>query len=518
MLNSGKDTDIARFPIQYSEKLPPVVGPAVRAGTLPSTGAEEIGEAISGLSGTLLDIHKKIENTNKVLDLAKGRRQRDMAINDTMAVLEMPLFDPNNDELVQEIRQKTEAKMQEYKSKYAEVNTTLTAEFDQNYARLDEAFKGKILKLKAAKAKDEKTALETSYYETGALLPFASLQYSLVATGEQGQQEADTKIYNFLKESALLRASIDIRKGNLISPTISVLTDKEFLNTLSAEQLKTANQLQAMARQQAAINTDQIQNEIVFGMFENRNKTLAERALLGPQYLNKLRTTPGLSAEDARVMTNRIEDWMQGKARTNNSLVSSRLFTKITQLHRGIGKAEEIKRETVANFDNLDDGNFESLNKYIDETVEEWNADTLRRLEREAIPHLAPRLSMLEKFIEMAATPGISVEQKTKYDTLIERLTEPAKVDADRLSLYLNQCRKWIAANPTAPNLFEVGKGFRSTFERYTDEQIRQMEKQLESEPIGGQTPDQFGFVIGESRTVEGKNYKYIGNDQWQQF
>jgi hypothetical protein len=257
------------------------------------------------------------------------------------------------------------------------------------------------------------------------------------------------------------------------------------------------------------------ERDIILNLHNNRNVSPRERLKLGEVYIEEL-SKLGLTGPRFESLVGKIEKWMDGRENSNNSLVYVDLHRKVTELHRGIGKAEKIRNEIVDNYSKLDDSHFESLNKYLDETVEGWNAGVLRRLEKEAISQLAPRLSMLERFIEMSAMPGISASEKAKYDNLIERLREPAKQDADRLAMYLDHCRKWIAANPDKSNFYENGRRILTQFEAYTDAQIDQMERQLESgATLEKQIPDQYGFTVGETRTVDDKNYEYIGNNKW---
>lgn len=291
-----------------------------------------------------------------------------------------------------------------------------------------------------------------------------------------GLEEGEAKIGGLKREVDWYvgaKMAIENPQALLIS-----IEDKKFLPNL---ELKDRLSLKQDAQQSRGSIADQFAKNILAVILDADKKNLSfmEKENLALDLKSKIPQS-ALSGEQAKTWVDYIDKWSKGKEE-NNSIVYTNLFREVTQLHRGIGKTEKVRKSITDAFVNLDPAHFESLNKYLDETVEEWNADTLRRLEKEAIPHLAPRLAMVEKWMEMAATPGISAQEKAKYDNLIERLQEPAKVDADRLALYLDQSRKWIAANPNASNFYENGRRIMAQFERYTDDQIRQMEKQLES-------------------------------------
>jgi hypothetical protein len=499
---------LAQLPgeIQYTEATPSGRGPNVPLRIDVSTGAEYIARGMEQLGQGFL----KVAEAKRAIDFSTKKRefeQKSFAFVNTHKTT----GDPEARKALEEQWSKDVDSILTSDNPF--LNVELTKYKNEVMPQWGQIVANQNL---AVEAQQNKDAFETNLQhlkETGAVEEARKQIWNFQKTTNQISEAQSAQMDKDMPIDCILAQSrIDIG-NNRPQEAINKLANPEFRKGLSGEQLDYADKLQRMAEQQSAINTDQIQNEIVFGMFENRDKTLVEKGNLGQQYITKLKTISGLSSEDARVMTNRVEGWMAGKERVNDSLVYTNLFRDVTQLHRGIGQADEIRKKIVNEFPNLDDQHFESLNKYLDETVEEWNADTLSRLEKESKIHLAPNLSMLEKFMEMPAGEQI------KNKSLIDRLQEPAKIDANRLALYLDRCRKWIAANPKAPDLYENGRRIMAQFERYTDVQIRQMEKQLESGTLTEiKQKDQFGFEMGETRDKDGKNYKYIGNNQWQRF
>lgn len=461
---------MGQFPIAYTEEKPPAVGPSVRGQQIDvRTGEGQITRGWEQIGGALFDMGMKIRQTDIVIERSEIQRRYEQIMNAGLQTYSL-----EQDENIRgNIKQKAFADAQALigSAKYPEVNTDFEAYFNNTIEDWNKVFVTKDLAIRD-KILTDKMNVEGRYHlENGDLVSYAKLQYKLEALGKITPIMREENIKNFPINSTFERARIIMDTDP--QTAIDMLEGLKKYK-LSGEQLDQKDRLLRIAKQQAAWNTNLIQNEITFGMFENRDKTLAEKAVLGEQYINRLKTTSGLSAADARVMTNMVEKWMEGKPRTNDIILYSNLYNKVTKLKRGIGRAEEIRKEIVNAYPNLDDQHFEAINEYFAQKVESWSGDTLDRLEKEAKIHLAPSLSMLEKFMTMP------VAEQIRNKNLIDRLQEPAKRDATRLALYNERCRKWSEANPDAPNLYEVGKGILAQFERYTDVQIEEMERRLE--------------------------------------
>lgn len=458
---------MADFPIKYTTKTLTKEPFATRAQPLPPTGQAQVAQAWGKMGKAIFDIGLKIQKAEDAMELSTLQLDRGKILNatfDTLSTTQDPIARAQVFEKGWQDIGLLQSKRENVNNEFRRQNNQLFPSSQMEFLNLDR-------NMRIQGARDQLELNGQTALEDGNLSQYYTDLKLGLSTGLITQVEYDFRVKNAPIDTQLAQARVMIGENN----PQGAITMLEGLKDLSGEQLDHRDKLLYMARQQAMINTDAIQNEITFGMFENRNLTLAEKATLGEQYINKLKMTSGLSASDARVMTNQVEDWMSGKERTHDPILYTNLSRKVTQLKRGLGKAEVVKKEIVNSYSFLDDAHFEKINKYFDTTVEGWNADILRRLEKEAMPHLAPNLSMLEKFMEMPAG------ERVKHMTLIDKLQEPAKVDADRLSLYLDQCRKWIEVNPTAPDFYENGRRILGQFERYTDEQIRQMEKRLES-------------------------------------
>lgn len=461
-----------QFPIQYSEKIP-----SVRTPSGGETGglalARAYGQQGAALTGLGTDVFKMALSIQKQEDAAEFSELKRKVDETGYAAFRAATGDEAADNA---IWKKFEEDISSITSKRDNVNNMLREHINEVYPEWQDTFIKKGLAIRRKNVKDKFELESENLLGQGNMADYYKLLHTRLALNDISQAEFDFKAANAPNDSLLQQMRMAIGNGQ-IQQALNLATQ---IKGASADQMDYRDKLIKMANQQAAINTDTVQNEITFGMFENRDATLPERETLGRQYITKLQETQGLSAENARVMTNRIEKWMAGQERIHDSIVYTQLFRKVNQLHRGIGEVASIRREITANFDKLDDQHFESLNKDLEKIIEDWNADVLRRLEKEAIPHLAPRLSMMERFMEMSAMATTTAE-KAKYDSFVQKLQEPAKLDADRLALFLDRCRKWIDKYPDATDFYEQGRYILGKFEKYTDEQIRQMEQQLES-------------------------------------
>ncbi len=463
---------MAKFPITYSETVPSGQIAAVPVPMQVDTrGAQALAGGISELGQAFI----KVQQANDAMELSTLQRKDEEAHLARFTALQG--IDPTDDEAITKVNEAFNNAMQSNRSKRQTVNNALQMSRNETMPRWNAQFQGEVLQRKAKHAVD---LGETEYHirlGNGDVAGAAKINEMMYATDSISKPVYEYRMTNLFTDSALEMANVDIREGR-INQAIENLTS---LKDLNPDQLKIRDEHLRLAKQTQAGQDDVFGKQILKEMVDSNNLNPSDKSAKAADMKQRvLSPTNGLSLEQSRTLLDNIDKWGKGEDRTNNSLVYTELFRKVTQLKRGIGAASQMRQSILESYPNLDDQHFESINKYLDETVEGWNADILRRLEKEAIPHLAPRLSMLEKFMELAATPGISVQEKAKYDSLIEKLQEPAKVDADRLALYLDQARKWIGANPDATNFYENGRKMLGTFEKYTDEQINEMEKKLE--------------------------------------
>lgn len=372
---------MARFPIQYAETTPTGRGPSVPLQLDVSTGAEYIARGISQLGGAMYEVAQKIENTNKILDLAKGERSREMSVNAALSALRTPGFDPNDDDAVQKIREKTETDMQAFRSKYNEVNNELIARYDRDYAQWDTKFTGEVLQLKASRAADEQDASEAHFYESGNKLAFAKLQYSLEATGAQGPEVTKKKIEDFDNTSALYRARIDI--GN--DRPQSAIAKLEGLKNLSGEQLDYRDKMLRMAQQTMKQNTDAAEIEVIFNMHTNKDKSLVEKANLGNQYIQQLAII-GLTGERYGVLVNRIERWMAGEDVKTDLRSYTKMKEALQDLSLGVKDKSQVLDLIMSEMPALSDTDGKS---FIDEAYTEpdkedkfWEKEAYQTIEK----------------------------------------------------------------------------------------------------------------------------------------
>lgn len=272
------------------------------------TGAGEIGAGLAGLGGALFEIGQKIKNSNMILENAKAERQYETSMNAAFETIKSPSFDPFDEDSIAKLKQKTEESMLSYQSKYSEVNVASQARYDGNYAQWDTKFKGLLEQKRAGKVEDEKVALEQYYYETGDVFKFARLQNSLVATGQQGRKEADNKITDFQKNSALAQARIAIGNNNP-QGAITMLQD---LKGLSGEQLDQRDKLLRIANETLKGLNDGFGKEILSTILKSANVSAPERANIALQLKQQIAQS-NFSDTEARTWFDYIEKWEQGK-------------------------------------------------------------------------------------------------------------------------------------------------------------------------------------------------------------
>jgi hypothetical protein len=384
---------MAKFPFQidYSTAVPSGRGRNVPMHMDVSTGAESIAKGIGELGGALYEISQKIENTNKILDLSKGRRQREMAQSAALTALKTPGFDVNNDEAVQKIREKAETDSQNFKSKYNDVNNHLAAEYNQDFARWDTTFKGKLLQRKAEKAEDEQKASEMHYYETGDKKAFVTLQHSLEATGAQGSEVTKQKIDDYDNTSMLHRARIDVGNGHYQE----AITKLEGLKDLSGKQLDYKDQLLTDTRQEATHQMQQFENTMNDKMIaidqkdpsplELRNsadsleKEIIGSTLPGEQKMKLLKEVRSWQRGEGEIDYERLNglneriDHIKQSGDQDPTLAADINSAKLDGAFGKRGKAVAEKYQTMSK--RLKTAEFDVRHKVISEAVSDFKAD-----------------------------------------------------------------------------------------------------------------------------------------------
>ncbi len=491
--------------IRYAQELPPAAGPNVVGRAPSSTGLEYYAAAIGNLAGIFGDMKDAWQDTQ----FSTMKRQYD-----ELAAEDLNMYSQTGDEAARNtIRENWSKRGEQIAAKYPNQMRNrfqlylnqVEPQWAQNFAEKELLLHGRDLddQMKINIQRD----LENDNVG-GAIEKYGQWQRA----NRISPAAAEEGIRNAPVDSVLAQVKTHIEKGefNLAIPKLS---DLRKMNVLSGERLEYSTKLLKLATATQEVNTDAVQVEVITALHTNRDKTPLEKVAIGEQLIEQLKTkAPTITGERFGVLMNRIEEFQGEKKKTHDPLLYVKLYRDVTQLKRTLEGSKKVRNDVMSAYGRLDDTHFESLNKHLEDTIETYNADVLSRLEKEAIPQIAPRLGLMEQMMTMSSA------DQAKYKNFIDRLQAPAKEDATRLALYLDQLRRWIAKNPDAPNFYENGKKILSAFEKYTPEQLRQMEAMVEGRAAtletmftGIPTTPTKKYEVGDTEVIDGVTYTFNG-------
>lgn len=513
---------MAKLPgeIQYARTLPPGRAPVVPADLDVRTGEAEIARELAGFGAELFRSGLRIQDAQKAMEISTFKRKEREYRLGALKALRAPGFDVNNDDAVAAIREKADADRDALVSKWQSVNDTYQMYRDQVEPQWEVDFEGAVQNIKAGNVRDEFRLNAENLLGQGRLLEYQTLLEEALQTGVIYKTEYDFRTKNAPNDSVLQQMRIHLGNNN---PQAAILAADVLANP-TIDQLEYRNKLLRMAGQQAAQNTDEIQNEITFAMFENRDKTLIERESLGNQYMGMLRATPGLSAESARVMTSRMQDWMEGKERPHNSMVYIKLVKDIERLKTGVGDPATIRRKIINSYPQLDDQHFESLIKMFEADVPSYQADEVAKILRYA-----------EKQLVTIDEPTWAQFIAIAKGKELEEATSKRQLEYWHLSEFDKELRDWIAKEMAAgkePTRDGIYIQFRKLLAHYRKRTIPQIEllmrereaavltmeeRAIEAEAalirenrIKVRSPDGKLYTIPEAQKEEAVNQGYI--------
>lgn len=247
--------------------------------------------------------------------------------------------------------------------------------------------------------------------------------------------------------------------------------DEKFLPNLNpSEKLR----LRRMAEQNNQINTDAVENEVIYGMHTNRDKTIAERSVIGEKYITRLRLANIPPTRSAKLLAD-IQKWMTGKARPHDSMVYVDLVKDVERLKSGVGDPTKIRRKITDSFSKLDDQHFESITKMLEADIPSFQADETRKIIRYAERQL---VTMDEPtWMQLASI----AKGKELEDAISKR-----QMEFWNLSEYDKELNDWIAKNPdaTRDEIYIQSRKLLAHYRRRTIPQIERLMKTKEEEAL----------------------------------
>lgn len=468
---------MATFPIKYNERSPSgQVGAVPMSAEMARTGLPEV---FSAASEAILEQYHKVQNANDAMELSTLQRKADEIQNARVSALQG--VDPNDDEAISSINNKAKSDWDGLGSKRGKVNNAFKISMNNSQPGWDARFSGEVLQKKAKAAGDQLEINGQLALEKGDLPGYYKILELGKATDIISKEDYDYRSKAAPNESVLAQA------GKLIysEQPAAGLKKLEELDTgsLSEPRAKYAQQLKNAAQEVLKTQTDAVENEATLIMHNNRMKPAPERLNISDNIIRKLSVIQdNIPASRYNALINEVERFEKGKERPNDPFVYGQLIRQVEQLHLGIGNPTVVRKNIIDAYPSLDDNHFEALTKLSEEKIVSYNADTITRLRQEAVPVLAPRMMMAERLMaEEAVATTPEAKEALKAQIRIIMAGEDAKLDAERLALYLDQVHQWLRGNPDEANLYGQGKVLMGKFNKYSDAQIRQMQAQVES-------------------------------------
>jgi hypothetical protein len=348
---------MAEFPIGYSTATPSGKAQQVPYRMDVSTGAEYIERGIGAVGGALAGIAQKISQQEQVVDFSAKKRQIDEA---GLAAHNAATGDEEADRKLWE-KFIQDSQVIAGQSKWNNVNTRLQAHLNEVMPEWRDAFdkKGLVVRQKSAKAQLDVNSQKQ--LESGDLFNYyVDLQNALIV-GLIPQEEYDSKIENAEKDSTLAQSRIDIGNGRY-QDAINKLSP-EFRKKLSGKQLDYADDLQRMAQETLKKSGNNTVKSIILACYKDAGKSEIEKRPFANQYIRQINDPNlGLTNEEARVMTDRVENWATGKGTKTDRVAKTDLTTQLMRA-RTVPQIAEAKQAILDSSGKLDDSDFDSLIK-----------------------------------------------------------------------------------------------------------------------------------------------------------
>jgi len=293
---------MANFDIEYSQRLPPAVGPNVMGSPNVSTGAEMIGAAIQGFGDVFARMNQAWEATE--LSTMKSRY-------DKLSFDALNLYSTTGDPTA---RANITAKWSKdveglsAQSKSNSVNRQFRMHLNDTLPQWAQSFAEKEIVMRRREIADETQINMATQLERGDKSGYADSVALLLSENMISQAKAEDLLDNFDKDTTLSQAR-KLIGGGAFDTAIESLSA---LEGLSSEQLDLRDKLLRMARESQTDTGDTLQKNIL------RQLVQADAANLDPISRGKLVadmklqvTDPknGLSGEQSRVMLNWLDSW-----------------------------------------------------------------------------------------------------------------------------------------------------------------------------------------------------------------
>jgi len=324
---------VAKFPgntsIRYTNASPSGQSAGVTANINTNQGSEAIGAGAERLGGAVFDIGMKIQKAQDSAELSTlDRKSKEIwnAASQTIQTTQDP-------DARKKIYDKAVFDMGALKSKRQVVNDAYKQSLDDFIPRAQVHFNGIDRTMKIYQAKDEILFNGQKALEIGDVKNYQKLAVTGLNTGLLTQAEYDHLVSNAPINSQLAQARIA-----LDTDPNKAIASLEDLKGLSGEQLDQRDKLLHLAYKSQEAASDQFQKDILSKLIKADESTLtpSQRSEFVLE-LRKSISAPGnpLTGEQARVVTNYVQEWEDGKFKKGDMFAISDFENRASRIWMG---------------------------------------------------------------------------------------------------------------------------------------------------------------------------------------
>jgi hypothetical protein len=380
---------MAKFPIEYSQELPPAQGPNVRAHLNTDTGAGAVWGQISKAGGEMFGLGLKmlqdLQDGKDVIAQSTAKRKYDETMNAAYQAAG-ELTDPAASKGLLDKAMKDVEGIPQTLGLSPRVAKAFTAHYNNTIGGWESSFAVQALGNQKRQIHADAEANIQANLEHGT-------PAGLVEAGKEIEHLhkfhliTDDQYERAMKElpatGALTYADhlIKTEDPSSVRKAEDILTKLDTAG-MSTEQLERRNASLKLAKQQGKVNTDEAMNKVLFTMDDNWNKSPAQKAAIGHQLRNDLKRTAGITPAELRTMLDRIDAFETGdteKAIKTDKFAEADLYGLIRTLSTDSDKYEvkNVRQVIQAMSDKLSTESFVALTKALDSRLDKASADAV---------------------------------------------------------------------------------------------------------------------------------------------
>jgi hypothetical protein len=353
---------MAKFPIRYTDATPSGRSTGVNANIDVRTGQEFIGDAVSNLGNVTYGIGKDIQVAQDSMELSTLDRKTKEIWNAASKTMETT----TDDDARKKVYDKALADVNGLQGKNARTNEAFTKMRNDYMPAFESQFNDLDRTMRIKSAKDEMEFNGKAALESGDIDTYNKIAVTGLNTGLIGKAEFDRRVTEAPANAQLLQSERALLSGNAMVAYQNL--EKMDVSKLTNDQLDSRAKIMDAAARQSKQNSDAAEVQVLFDLNANKDRSPAEKMVLGKQYIEQLKTS-GISPERAGAMIDRIEQWQKGAKIQTDRMFKSQTRTDILKAIANGESTDAIKSRIIENSSKLDDTDFDELMKLADDPL-----------------------------------------------------------------------------------------------------------------------------------------------------